>query len=158
VFGDALASMKLHNSCIGRGFYWTMNRGCGQWTNCPSNPGTSYGYNCNGYGDCCLSCTGVREIDYALHATSTPHTSANFNCVRCNSGIGPCGKEVHCESAPASEAIWDLAARDLQSAPFYYDKQTAFMVSTRLAFIGSGNITNWYTCSCPNTSKRLRCN
>jgi len=152
VFGDALAALRLHSSCIGRGFYWTLNRGCGQWTNCPTNPGISYGYNCDGYGDCCISCTGIREIDYALHSTATPHTPASFNCIRCNSGTGPCGKEVHCESAPASEAIWDLAARDLQSAPFYYDKQTAFMITTRLAYIGSGSITNWYSCSCPNVS------
>ena len=30
-------------------------------------------------------------------------------------GTGPCGKEVHCESYVPTEAIWDLAARDLPS-------------------------------------------
>jgi len=149
---DIVSTMRLHNSCVGRGFFWTYNAGCGQWTNCPSNPGTSYGYNCGGYGDCCIGCTGIRESDYAKHASNNPHTPANFICTNCSAGGGPCGKEVHCENAPTAEAAWDLAARDLQSSPFNYDKQTAFEIATRIVYLGSGNVTNWYTCSCPSTS------
>jgi len=149
---DIVSTMRLHNSCVGRGFFWTINLGCGQWTTCPSDPGTSYGYKCGGYGDCCTACTGVRDSDYALHASGTPHTPANFICVKCGGGSGPCGKEVHCENAPTAEAAWDLAARDLQSAPYSYDKQTAFEIATRTVYLGSGSVTSWYTCSCPSTS------
>src|SRR4030042_2621877 len=151
LIADAVCSIRLHNSCIGRGFWWTLDRSCGQWTSCPSNPGTSYGYNCNGYGNCCLGCTGIRDSDYAKHATGVPSTAANFVCTNCGGGGGPCGKEVHCENAPGAEAIWDLAARDLQVAPFNLDRQTAFQVAERVLYIGSGLVTNWYACSCPNS-------
>ena len=149
-FPDLIAGLRLHKSCIGRGFYWTLNRGCGQWT-CPSNS-NSTGYNCSGYGDCCLNCTGQRDIDWDNHSSHSAHTPANYICTKCINGVGPCGKEWHCESPVSSEAGWDLAKIDFQSAPFYYDKQTAFELTTRLSYIAIGNIINWYTCTCPSTS------
>ena len=150
VFSDIVSTIRLHQTCVGRGFFWTLSRGCGGWT-CPTNP-ASTGFNCAQYGDCCVGCTGIRDSDYAKHASGAPHTPANFICVHCGAGAGPCGKEVHCENAPAAEAPWDLAARDLQSPPFNYDKQTAFQIAERTIYIGSGNVTNWYTCTCPSTS------
>ncbi len=146
VFADVVANLRLHNSCTGRGFLVTLDVGCGQWT-CPSNPAIT-GYNCDGYGDCCLDCTGVRDQDYAKHTSGIPHTPANFICIYCDSGSGPCGMEEHCENAPAAEAVWDLAYRDLQNAPFNYDKNTAFEIAQRLTYIGGGNIVNWYACDC----------
>ncbi len=146
VFADIVATIRLHNSCVGRGFFWTWNMGCGQWV-CPTNP-SSTGYNCDGYGDCCLDCTGIRDSDYAKHTSGVPHTPANFICVYCSGGSGPCGREVHCENAPVAEAAWDLAMRDLQSAPFNLDKATAFQITERLVYIGSGSVTNWYACNC----------
>ena len=145
---DIVSTLRLRNSCAGRGFFWTLDRGCGQWTTCPSDPGPSYGYNCSGYGDCCVDCTGIRESDYAKHASGTPHTPVNFICPNCGGGGGPCGREVHCENAPMAETAWDLAARDLQGAPYNLDKDTAFELATRITYLGSGNVTDWYTCDC----------
>ncbi|HJX27349.1 MAG TPA: hypothetical protein VJ885_05515, partial [Thermoanaerobaculia bacterium] len=79
-YGDFSAALTTHTSCIGAGFS---------------------GSNCGGYGDACTSCTGVRDIDWAQHASNTPHTVANFTQVRCptNAGyVGPCNREGHCES------------------------------------------------------------
>lgn len=148
VFADIVANLRLHNSCTGRGFFVSLDVGCGQWT-CSSDPSIT-GYNCDGYGDCCTDCTGVRDQDYAKHVSGNPHTPANFICVNCNSGNGPCGREEHCENAPAAEAVWDLAARDLQSPPFNLDKNTAFEIAQRLTYVGEGSIVDWYACNCSN--------
>ena len=154
VTADIVATIRTHQSCAGRGFWETTNQGCGQWTSCPTSPGTSFGYNCVGYGNCCTSCTGIRESDYAKHASGIASTPANFICQRCAAGTqnGPCGRETHCENAPAAEAVWDLAARDLQASPFNLDRQTAFQVTERVMYVGSGSVANWYTCTCPSTS------
>ncbi len=152
VYADIVANIRLHTSCTGNGFFVTLNRNCGQWV-CPSNPSIT-GYNCSGYNTaaCCNACSGVRDQDYAKHVDNTPHTPANFICAYCSSGSGPCDREVHCENAPGAEAVWDIAARDLQSSPFNMDKQTAFETAFRILLLGSGSITDWYSCSCPSTS------
>ena len=153
---DIAAAVRLHNSCIGRGFWWTNDRGCGQWTSCPTNPGPSYGYRCSGYAaasECCNACTGIREIDYAQHADPDADTIANYTCTLCTAGGGtPCGKETHCEGIPPAEVGWDLAARDLQAAPFSLDKQTAFTIADRIIWRGQNNVVQWYTCTCPSTA------
>jgi len=146
---DIVAILRLHTSCFGEGFI-NINRGCG-WFQCPGNPAI-YKYYCSDHGDCCTNCSGVRDLDYAKHISGTPRTPANFICVKCGIGSGPCGKDDNCESIVMSETAWDIATRDLQSAPFNYDKQTAFELATRLAYIGSGNVSNWYACACPSTS------
>ncbi|OGF68079.1 MAG: hypothetical protein A2Y62_19690 [Candidatus Fischerbacteria bacterium RBG_13_37_8] len=146
VYADMMSIIKLHAFCPDPGWWWTANMGCGAWT-CPTNP-SSTAYYCDGYGDCCLTCTGLRSLDWADHVSGVPHTPANFNCVYCSGGLGPCGKEEHCENAPGAEAGWDLAARDLQAAPFNYSKQTAFMITTKLYIQGSGNVTTWHSCNC----------
>ncbi|OGF68076.1 MAG: hypothetical protein A2Y62_19670 [Candidatus Fischerbacteria bacterium RBG_13_37_8] len=148
VYADLFSIIKLHAYCPDPGWWWTANQGCGAWT-CPTNPSSTAFY-CDGYGDCCLSCTGLRSLDWADHASGVPHTPINFNCVHCSSGSGPCGRETHCENAPGAEAGWDLAARDLQAAPFNYDSQTAFITTTKLYIQGSGNITTWHSCNCTN--------
>jgi hypothetical protein len=43
-------------------------------------------------------------------------------------------------------------ARDLQSAPFNYDGQTAFIVGNKIFYQGSGNIGAWHACSCGSSS------
>ena len=145
---DIYAAYRLHTSCIGRGFLWTNDRGCGQDSNLT-------GFNCSGYGDCCLNCTGVREIDFAKHTSGQPHTPSNFIKPNCSAGFlcgflsccGPCGRECHCEGMIPAEAGWDFAARDLQVAPFNFDENTAFIIANRTAFLGSGSVKDWYTCS-----------
>ncbi|OGF63435.1 MAG: hypothetical protein A2Y62_07305 [Candidatus Fischerbacteria bacterium RBG_13_37_8] len=151
---DLAAAYRLHNSCIGRGFLWTAGAGCGIWNTCPTDPGTNYGSNCSGYhsSECCTSCTGVRDIDYMKHTGTDPDTPINFTCVICTSGGGtPCGKETHCEGVPPAQVGWDLAARDLQAAPFNMDSLTAFAVGESIALRGHNNVTSWYSCTCPST-------
>jgi trimeric autotransporter adhesin len=109
-YGDLMAALTSHDSCMGEGFRSTP---------------------CGGYGDPCTECTGVRDIDWAKHASGKPHTVANFVQTNCSAPggfgfyVGPCGahalannqpekaREGHCESYVSSEALWDLAARDL---------------------------------------------
>jgi hypothetical protein len=96
-YADITAALLLHDSCMGQGFF---------------------SGNCGGYGDACTSCSGVRDVDWAKHTSGTPHKVDNFTRVLCPYGggyDGPCGMEGHCESYVISEAIWDLANRDLPS-------------------------------------------
>jgi len=50
------------------------------------------------------------------------------------------------------QAAWDFAARDLQSAPYNYDSQTAFIVANRIFYQGSGNVGLWHACTCGASS------
>ena len=149
-YADIAAIYRLQMSCVGYGFFWTSDNGCGQvadgsgYNNDESQSSTHL---------CDTDCSGVRCADYDKIQDHQPHTPANFSCVYCNSGgSGPCGREVHCDARPATESAWDFAARDLQAAPFGFDKTTAFMIANKVFFQGSGNIGNWHTCSCPSTS------
>lgn len=56
-YADWTAIIQTHNSCTGAGFL--------------------IGNNCDGYGDACSDCTGVRDCDWTKHASNTPWTSAN---------------------------------------------------------------------------------
>ncbi len=134
---DTYAMLRLHTSCIGRGFR-ADDSGCG------------------GYGDPCTSCSGVRDVDFARHASGEPHDIDWINnppilpgggCIGYVSGqVGPCGQETHCEGMVPAEAAYDLVARDLQAAPYGFDADTAFEVGSRLFFLGAGNVINWYQC------------
>ena len=92
---DMYAMLRLHVSCIGRGFFTDET--------------------CGGYGDECIGtpqdgCTGVRDIEYENHRCDEPHTISwikngftNAQCggtgaaPSCPGGAGPCSREVHCE-------------------------------------------------------------
>lgn len=123
------------------------------------------GRTCSGYGDTCLTCTGFREFDWDKRQSHTPSTPNNFAHVRCaqDFGGGPCKREPHCESYISSEAIYDLAARDLPASGM--DAESAWQLVDRLWFQtrpGSGG--NAYACtavssdSCSATSwyQRMR--
>jgi hypothetical protein len=148
-YADVAAIYRLQTSCLGHGFFQTVNDGCGQ-----TSDGT--GFNVNeaqaGAAHCDLDCSGVRDADWNKHADHAPDTALGFVCGQCSTGSGPCGREVHCAAAPVRQAAWDLAARDLQSAPFNLDSQTAFIVANRIFFQGSGNIGSWHSCTCGSTS------
>jgi hypothetical protein len=128
---DIHATLRLNNSCVGRGFF--KNQTCG------------------GYGDPCTGtpttgCTGVRDSDFAQHVSGQPH---GITWIRANCGAGgggPCGGEVHCEGQPVAEIGWDLHARDLRAAPFNFDANTALELATRIFYLGAETVTNWYTC------------
>lgn len=129
-YADAVAILSDRASCVGRGFY---------------ESGT-----CSGYGDACLACTGIRDMDWDARVSHTPATPANFIQPRCGSGGGACGREVHCEAYPPGEAVYDLAARDLPAAGL--DPSSAWQLAERLFYKsrqGSGG--NIYNCALPNS-------
>jgi len=113
---DLYAALRLDTSCIGRGFFDN-----GQ---------------CTGYGDPCLDCDGIRDVDWANRASGEPHDVAwsNANC----SGI------VHCKGAVYSESVWDLKNRDLPTR-YGMDNNTALELTTRLTLVGASNVGRWFT-------------
>jgi hypothetical protein len=148
-YADITAIYRLQTSCVGYGFFETADQGCGQTAD-----GT--GFNANeaqvGPSHCEVSCSGVRGADWDQHADHVPDTALGFVCGSCSPGTGPCGREVHCAAAPVNQAAWDLAARDLQSAPYNYDSQTAFIVANKIFYQGSGNVGSWHACACGSSS------
>jgi hypothetical protein len=58
-----------------------------------------------------------------------------------------CNGAVHCVGQIYSQAVWSLYKRKLQSAPYYYDDNTALEIVTRLTFIAGGNINTWFDSS-----------
>lgn len=117
---DVYAALRLNSSCIGRNFQANV---------------------CGGFGDPCLSCTGVRDIDFLQRSSGQPHdyTWSNANC----------GGIVHCVGSVYSEAIWSLWKRELQSAPYNYDNNTATEIVTRMTYIGAGNTGTWFAGGAP---------
>jgi hypothetical protein len=148
-YADIAAIYRLQTSCVGHGFFWTRDFGCGMTAD-----GT--GFNVNeaqqGAAHCDVDCSGVRDADWDKHSNHLPDTALGFVCSACLSGPGPCGRQVHCAAAPARQAAWDLVARDLRSAPFNYDSQTAFVVGNKLFYQGSGSIGAWHSCTCGGAS------
>jgi hypothetical protein len=132
-YGDITAAIAIHTSCIGTGFL---------------------GSNCSGYGNACTACTGVRDIDFAKHASATAATVSNFTQVRCGAGSGPCAKEVHCESYVPSEAVWDLANRDLPSP----GTGSAWNTLSRLWYLSRSTATSSFTCNHTGTFTSNGCN
>jgi len=109
---DLYSALRLNDSCIGRGFYLSRK--------------------CSG----CISCTGVRDIDY-MKKSGSPFTHSNAK--------SSCGSSVHCIGVVYSEAVWDLYKRHLQSPPYNYDDNTAMEIVTRMTYIGAGNVANWFS-------------
>jgi trimeric autotransporter adhesin len=148
-YADIAAILRLQTSCVGHGFWWTANQGCGMT---PDGTGFNADESQVGASHCDLDCSGVRDQDWDKHADHTPDTALGFVCSKCQGGSGPCGREVHCAAAPSAQSAWDLAARDLQAAPFNYDSETAFLLANKLFYQGSGNIGQWHSCACGGTS------
>ena len=148
-YADIAAIYRLQTSCVGYGFDWLIDNGCGQTAD-----GTGFNANEDQLGGqhCDLDCSGVRDADYLKHNPNTPDTALGFVCNSCQTGTGPCGRQVHCAAAPVRQAAWDFAARDLQSAPYNYDSQTAFIVANRIFYQGSGNVGLWHACACGSSS------
>ncbi len=128
---DWTASLQLHDSCVGRGF-WVSG-------------------NCSGYGDPCLDCNGVRDNNYHAHANATPWTAANYNTFwsNCEDGnyFGPCGLEDHCEAGISSQALWEFVTNDLVGPPTNMDLTSAWALADRLFYTSMPTLSNLYTCS-----------
>jgi hypothetical protein len=138
-YADISAILATRASCMGRGTYTT-------------------GATCSGYGDTCLTCTGFREFDWTKRQSGTPATPVNFVAPRCGGDSsafgGPCRREAHCESYVSSEAIFDLATRDLPATGMSQD--SAWQLVDRLWFMtrpGSGGSA--YSCTIPTSSSCL---
>src|SRR5437867_1344110 len=129
-YADTVAIIQDRRSCVGRGFFMSGN--------------------CSGYGDPCLNCSGIRDMDWDQHVSHTPATPANFVQTNCGGGGGPCGREVHCESYIPSEAVFDLAFRDLPAAGL--DASSAWQLAEKLYYKsrqGSGG--NGQHCALPSS-------
>jgi subtilisin-like proprotein convertase family protein len=124
--GDAFAFLQLRDSCIGQNF--------------TSTP-------CDGYGNPCSGCTGVRDQDRLKHDTPEILTPANINA-RCGSlggGSDPCGEEVHCEGYLPGNTVWDLAYRDLPARPMAVDD--AWALADKLWWESGPARTAAYSCT-----------
>jgi hypothetical protein len=113
---DIYTALRLNDSCIGRNFRSTV---------------------CSGNGDPCLTCTGVRDIDYLKRQSGQPHDYSWSNA--------NCGGSVHCVGGVYSEAVWSLWKRILTAAPYNMDNNTAHEVVNRLTFIGAGATGTWFS-------------
>jgi hypothetical protein len=149
---DMYAMLRLNTSCIAQGFF-------------------ADGL-CDGAGDPCTECSGVRDADWTKRVSGLPHNiqwilSSYFTnpglpgvlpaggCVGYTGvppdipgvSAGPCGLSTHCEGSVVSEAVWDLIHRDLAAAPFNLDANTALNLVARLQYLGGGNVERWYQCT-----------
>lgn len=147
-YADIAAIYRLRASCVGHGFFWTVDDGCGMTAD-----GTGFNVNESQTGTyCTTNCSGVRDSDWAGHASGAPATALGFVCTHCGPGSGPCGKQTHCSAAPSRQAAWDLVARDLQAVPFSMTREDAFNLGARIFYQGSGNIASWHACACGTSS------
>ena len=96
-FGDTVAFLETHESCIGRNF----------------RPGRPCSFGCD------ASCTGVRDVDVAPEVRPSTIEQAPAACRRPGLACpyltpggfpyqGPMRYEGHCESLIASGAVWDM--------------------------------------------------
>ncbi|HSM13195.1 MAG TPA: hypothetical protein VLA66_03940, partial [Thermoanaerobaculia bacterium] len=123
---DIYSTLRLNDSCIARGFFLAGN--------------------CSGYGDPCIACSGIRDVDWAQRASGNPHDILWIDA-NCGSGPAPCGGGVHCEGSVYGESVWDLWNRDLTTAPFSYTLDRAREVATYLTYAGATSVgPQWYTC------------
>ncbi|HEU5181215.1 MAG TPA: putative metal-binding motif-containing protein, partial [Candidatus Polarisedimenticolia bacterium] len=128
-YADITEFLEDHNSCFGGNYH----------------PGQQ----CTGFGNPCLDCTGLRDLDWDKRQAHTP-TTPIFVASNCPEGNAPCGGQVHCEGSILGEALWDLATRDLPAAGL--DQATAWQLVQRIWFtsrLGSGG--NAYTCTLPSS-------
>lgn len=129
-YGDFTAVLQTHSSCVGNGFLSS---------------------NCSGYGDACNDCSGVRDIDWGKHSDQAPATTSmmggnsGFHCPTDPTYPGPCGYEGHCESAVSSQALWDLATKDLTEEGM--DQASAWQLVDRLWYLSRPAATAAYTCT-----------
>jgi|CXWL01.1.fsa_nt_gi hypothetical protein len=125
-YGDFTSALLLHRSCIGPGFR---------------------AVSCGGNGDACTDCTGVRDIDWAKHVSNTPATVPGFVQPLCpyspTGYYGVCGQEGHCESYVGSEALWDVANRDLPDPA----SAGAWATTERLWYLSRATATGAFACT-----------
>lgn len=130
-YADVHAFLATHKSCFG---------GHGFWPGVP----------CDGWGiDPCTDCVGgMREADWAKHASNGPHKPAEFipDCpIYLSYYIGPCGKDAYCEAQVVTETLWDLAVRDLPGMGI--DPNTAWNITERLFYLSMPRAGSAFLCA-----------
>lgn len=129
---DLYAALRLGDSCIGPGF-----QADGGNTLCTSQAPPA---------GACLSCSGVRDLDFENHAGQIPFTLAQADTCSAASSNGPCGGGVHCEGLVYSQAVWDLWKRDLPARHAVSDV-VAHELTAQLTFHGAHGVSNWFACT-----------
>jgi hypothetical protein len=165
-YADAASIVRLNQSCIARGFFF-------------SNPTGGF---CPGNGDVCTECSGVREVDWMKRLSQMPHDLAwvlDQNPTipgNCGARIvpptpfnaGPCGFNTHCEGTIIGESFWDLLKRDLPCHGKGWesvaggavsggrckgadpnptiDEKTALVAGTRLFYLAGPGVVTGYQC------------
>ena len=130
-YADIMATFATRESCMSRGWY-------------------NDGRMCDGWGNACLNCSGVRDVDWAAHEDNTPATANTHLIGLCpGGGTGPCGRQNHCEGILVAEVMYDLATRDLPAMGL--DTDTAWMTAERIWYLSRpGSDGNMYFCLLPN--------
>jgi len=126
VYADTMDLLYLHNSCHAE-YAWFVD--------------------CDGYGNTCLDCSGIREMDYAMKTRGIPSTPKNFICTDCveSTYFDPCGREGHCTASGMGETMYDLAVRDLPGVSDL-SQETAWIDFQRLFFLSRPISGAMYTC------------
>ncbi len=156
-YADIASMYRLWASCVGYGFFETINQNCGS-----TSDGTGFNNDeaQQGAPHCDTDCNGVRDADWMKHSDQQPD-DVNFICTSCLGpccegnavpfqNAGPCGRQTHCAATAERQTAWDFAARDLPAAGF--DANTSFIIADKLFYQGSGNIGLWHNCTCPSSS------
>lgn len=139
-YGDIVAFLVTRDSCIGRG----LDNGVSPPL-CGFSSKRDY---------TCTQCDGFRDVSWATHSPPVPHTPAtNLSCAAAEKPtyVGPCGLQPHCETAPATEAVWDLVYE--LTARGYSDNDAWSKVSE--LFLGSRpSAGSMFTCAYATTSRQ----
>lgn len=128
-YADVMSLLQFRDSCIGRGILVNAN--------------------CSGYGNYCLECSGVRDMDWNKRLWREPSTVAGW-MPACGEHYEVCFSGEHCQSYVAGETIWDLATRDLPGEG--WDLPSSWQITDRLwlkSRRGAGGVP--YNCSPPRS-------
>ena len=122
-------STACEDSCVGHGFFQTLDDGCGQTAD-----GTGFNTNEDQTARRALRHRLLGRARRRLRASTpdnTPDTALGFVCSPARPAPAPAAARSTARRAPVRQAAWDLVARDLTAAPFSFDSQTAFIVGNR---------------------------
>jgi PKD repeat protein len=154
-YGDIVSFLHLGDSCIARGTGFlardeteSLVPGCGAAPDVQppgQAPSNVFSYHC-------LSCDGFRDVDWRKHQEKQPMTPARALGVCpavANAAVSPCGRQPHCESAAAAEAIFDLYDELMITG---LDPVTARSEVAELFYSSRPSGGSMYTCQFATTS------
>ena len=131
--GDITSFLRTRDSCIARGVGIYERAGETRTSSCGANNYT------------CALCDGLRTVDWHFHAPAVPLTPRNLTCGEPDLGrSGPCGGPPYCESAPASEAMWDLG--EILQTDYGLSEAEAYGELEQLFYGGLRGASSVYVC------------